>query len=263
MKHDPYGTGVLNKDIPEERERLSLLQQALDPVSTDALAALPAGPAPRCLDLAAGAGSVSYWLADRFPQGTVTAADIDPRYLDEAYAPNLRVRSFDMREDDFAPGSFDVIHARSVLKHIPERDEVLKRMFQWLAPGGRLVVVDGYWFPSDETAHPEWARPMDAIVRQMNSQGGDMRWTRKLPGTIARLGFTDIGVRLAPSLGGWEGWGPQAHRWIRPTIRQTAPTLVEKGFLSEEEVERYLGLPEGPDFAEWFGVIAAVTGRRP
>ncbi|MDT9685831.1 class I SAM-dependent methyltransferase [Streptomyces sp. TRM76323] len=263
MKHDPYGTGVLSKDIPEERERLELLQQALDPVSTKALAALPLGESPRCLDLASGAGSVSYWLADRFPGGTVTSADIDARYLDEDHAPNLRVHHFDMRVDDFPAESFDVIHARSVLKHIPERDEVLARMYKWLAPGGWLVIVDGYWFPSDETAHPEWSKPMDAIVRQMNSQGGDMRWTRKLPSTIARLGLTDVTVDLAPSLGGWDGWGAQGHRWIRPTIRQTGPTLVEKGYLSQEEVDRYLELPDGPDFAEWFGVIAAVSGRRP
>lgn len=31
MKYDPYGTGVLSKDIPEERERLELLQQAWTP----------------------------------------------------------------------------------------------------------------------------------------------------------------------------------------------------------------------------------------
>ncbi|MFI6795119.1 class I SAM-dependent methyltransferase [Streptosporangium canum] len=263
MRHDPYGEGVLSKDIPTELRRLQLLENALDPLSIAAIEKLPLGSTPRCLDMASGAGSMSYWLADRYPGGSVVSADIDPRYLDRERAPNLTVRTFDIREEDFPRGSFDLIHARSVLKHLPEREEVLARFVDWLAPGGWLAIVDGYWFPSDDTAHPEWGGVLRAIVDQMNSQGGDMRWTRRLPGLIARLGLTDVSVRLTPSLAGWEGWGEQLHEWIRPTIRQTGPTLVRKGYVTAAEVERFLEAEDGPHMAEWFGVVASVVGHVP
>lgn len=261
MRHDPYGTGVLTKDNPLEDNRLRLLEVALDPVSRSAVDGLPLPAAPRCLDLAAGRGSVAYWLARRFPAGEVVAADIDPRYLDEGVAPNLRVRHFDAREDTFPDASFDLVHTRSALKHLPEREEILARLVKWVKPGGWVVAVDGYWFPSDETANPGWAEVVHAVVDRMESQGGDMRWTRRLPALIARLGLADVSVRLAPSLAGWDGWGGQHHEWLRATVEQIGQTLVQDGRLGAEALARFLATPDGPDMAEWFGLVAAVVGR--
>ncbi|MGC5342870.1 class I SAM-dependent methyltransferase [Streptomyces sp. DT24] len=263
MKHDPYGTGVLSKDIPSESDRLAELEQALDPLSREAIEALPLPVDARCLDLAAGRGSISYWMAERFFRGRVTAADIDPRYLDGTRAPNLDVVTFDAREEEFPKHSFDLVYTRSALKHIPEREEVLARMRDWVRPGGWMVVVDGYWFPSDESAHPEWSRVVDAVVRQMESQGGLMRWTRQLPSRMVRLGLTDMSVKLAPSLSGWDGWGAQHHEWLRSTVHQIGPSLVEKALLTQEELDRFLATPDSPEMAEWFGLVAAVVGRVP
>ncbi|MBB5953658.1 SAM-dependent methyltransferase [Saccharothrix tamanrassetensis] len=263
MRHDPYGTGVLSKDNPLEDNRLLLLERALDPVSRSAVEGLPLPDAPRCLDLAAGRGSVAYWLARRFPRGEVVAADIDPRYLDEDAAPNLRVLAFDAREDRFPAGSFDLVHTRSALKHLPEREEVLAELVRWIAPGGWLVTVDGYWFPSDETANPGWAKVVQAVVDRMNAQGGDMRWTRRLPALVARLGLADVSVRLAPSLAGWDGWGEQHHEWLRATVEQIGPVLVADGLLAEDDLARFHATPDGRDMAEWFGLVAAVVGRVP
>lgn len=263
MKVDRYGTGVLSKDIPEEKTRLELLQRALDPLSIKAIESVPNVVTPECLDLGAGGGSISYWLSSRFPEGHVVAADIDPRYLNASRSENLTVLAFDMREDDLSHESFDLIHTRSVLKHLPERDEIISKIFNWLKPGGWAVLVDGYWFPSDDTAHPVWAKPMDAIVRQMNSQGGDMRWTRTLPRVIARAGFVNLEITLSPSLGGWSGWGGQNHEWIKPTIKQTASVLVDKGYLSAEDVSDFLSQRDSSEMAEWFGIVAAIRCQRP
>ncbi|HZM84459.1 MAG TPA: class I SAM-dependent methyltransferase [Candidatus Limnocylindrales bacterium] len=41
-----------------------------------------------------------------------------------------------------AIAAFDVIHARAVLTHLPERDEVLARLVAALRPGGWLLIED-------------------------------------------------------------------------------------------------------------------------
>lgn len=48
----------------------------------------------------------------------------------------------DVRTDDFPEGSFDLVHVRAVLMHIPGRMATLRRMASWLAPGGWLVAQE-------------------------------------------------------------------------------------------------------------------------
>ena len=95
----------------------------------------------RCLEVGAGGGSVARWLADQVgPTGHVLATDLNTRHLptDAGYA----VLRHDLVADPVPDGPWDVIHARMVLLHIPERDEILARLAAALAPGGALVVED-------------------------------------------------------------------------------------------------------------------------
>jgi tRNA A58 N-methylase Trm61 len=48
-----------------ERERLAMLTQVADPISTRRLTELGVEPGWRCLEAGAGDGSVARWLADR------------------------------------------------------------------------------------------------------------------------------------------------------------------------------------------------------
>ena len=60
------------KDSPDafERERLALLTELADPITTRRLTDLGVGPGWRCLDVGAGDGSVARWLAGRVgPEG--------------------------------------------------------------------------------------------------------------------------------------------------------------------------------------------------
>ena len=63
-----------------EEERLTLLEQLYDPVSRRRRALVERGW--RCLEIAAGRGSMAVWLAEQVgPAGQVVATDIDTRYL--------------------------------------------------------------------------------------------------------------------------------------------------------------------------------------
>ena len=45
--------------------------------------------------------------------------------------PNLTVLRHDVLTDDFPGGSFDLVHIRAVLMHIPGRMATLQRMASW------------------------------------------------------------------------------------------------------------------------------------
>ena len=97
-----------------------------------------------CLEIGAGGGSIAIWLADLVgPSGRVVATDIDVRSLEAIdRSPSLEVRRHDVVQDPLEVGQFDLVHARLVLEHLPERDAVLTKLVRALRPGGWIVIED-------------------------------------------------------------------------------------------------------------------------
>ena len=117
---------VLSKDWSGERERLSLLEASVDGFSVAAIRAAGFSRGCRCLELGAGSGSMARWFVQESGDpALVTATDIDPRLLQPLAHEGIRVLEHDVVTDDFPPDSFDFIHTRTVLKHVPQREEVL------------------------------------------------------------------------------------------------------------------------------------------
>ena len=77
------------------------------------------------------------------PKGTVVATDLETRFVSAIDAPNLEVREHNIVSDPLEVESFDLIHTRAVLDHLPERDSILLRLVEALRPGGWLVVLGG------------------------------------------------------------------------------------------------------------------------
>src|ERR1700738_993488 len=71
-----YGDQIFNHTTETEDERLGALTAELDTVSFQRLRSMSPRPNWRCLELGAGTGTVARWLADRCPDGTVTATDL-------------------------------------------------------------------------------------------------------------------------------------------------------------------------------------------
>ena len=77
----------------------------------------------------------------------VTGLDMSPRSLDVARRelPSVRFLEGDMAGVNFPAGSFDLVTAFYSIIHLPreEHAEVLRRVAQWLRPGGGLVASLG------------------------------------------------------------------------------------------------------------------------
>ena len=257
---DRYGNGVLSHDIPSELRRLRRLEEQSDPVSTAVLAERELPDSPRCLELGAGAGSMARWMAERWPTGQVTAVDIDARFLDAGWAPNLDVREDDIRTLDFPAESFDLIHARTLFMHLPEREEIIARVATWLAPKGWLVLEDIATFPCEHSPYPAWRKAMMAVAGLIERQGGDVRWARRRqPAVFADSGLDELGMSVQVFT---VGDGSATERFWRAFLDQVRPALSAQGLLTDEEVDAALALFEDPRFVDTAEALVSAWGRR-
>ena len=100
----------------------------------------------RVLDLGCGWGSLSLWLAERYPGASVVgvsnSASQREWILREAAGRglrNLEVITADV--NDFSPdGIFDRVMSIEMFEHMRNWRELLRRIATWLAPGGRAFV---------------------------------------------------------------------------------------------------------------------------
>ena len=252
---------VLTKDWAGEHERLRLLEARFDPLSMDAIRAAGIKRGSRCLEIGAGAGSIARWCAEQVGDPSlVCATDMDTRLLTALSADGLTVLQHDVLVDDFPPGSFDIVHARAVLEHIPAREEALDRIVEWLAPDGALVLVDGASFPMFSSPNQVYRDAMRAWVDVLAITGSDVDWGRTFPEPLRRRGFRDVDAAASSPV--FRGGSPVA-RLLSLTLESLRHRILEAGLLSDlalDEAQRLLADPEFWDLAPAF---IAAWGRRP
>lgn len=183
---------------PVAARRLHLLADTVDEHSVQVLASTGVGPGWRCLDVGPGAGTITSWLAGRVrPTGQVTALDLDPRHVHSG--GNIDVRRGDVRTAPLPDAHYDLIHARLVLMHLPDPDAALSRLAGALRPGGILVISDWETSWRDMILHIGSASAaeafdmyQDALADLVVSNGGDLRWARRVPLAMRAAGLTDM-----------------------------------------------------------------------
>jgi cyclopropane-fatty-acyl-phospholipid synthase len=100
----------------------------------------------RILDLGCGWGSLSLWIAERFPKCQVTAVSnsaVQRKFIEERIQEhglrNVRVLTADM--NDFQPEErFDRVVSGEMFEHLRNHRELLRRISTWLRPAGKLFV---------------------------------------------------------------------------------------------------------------------------
>lgn len=242
----------IGTDSAGEHDRLKSIQNSADAGTIRVLDPLLRDDSD-CLDLGAGAGSIARWLAGRCPRGRVVANDIDTRNL----AGDFEVQRADITAD-YSPGRFDLVHARYVLCHLPDRDKVLARAAaEWLKPGGVLVVTDPYQLPADTSPFPVVRRIMAAYQELYAGHGADLHWARSLPSVLAGAGLE---VDYTGTLG-CLGNGTR-DRW-RPLVTPFAPEMVSRGLVTQAEVDQFFELLADPTFVDIPQFTITAWGRSP
>lgn len=242
------------------------LEAAFDPVSRRHLARAGLGAGWDCWEVGAGSGSVARWLADRVgPSGSVLATDIDASGMRAEHHGNLRVAEHDLVEDSPPAGRFHCIHARLVLGHLPERDDLLGRLASALVPGGWLVVEDLELvlppLPEGATADQRLAhRVRSEFFRLLRELRGDSGWARGLTRRLRCLGQVDVGA--SAHVVGVVGGSP-ASSIERANLVQVVEPLVAFGVATQGEVDRCVTLLGDPDFRFTLPPLVSAWARRP
>jgi SAM-dependent methyltransferase len=258
---DRYAAGMLGHDRPTELQRLRLRERVMDPQTRRILLERGLRPSWRCLELGAGTGSIARWLAERCPAGHVVATDIDTRHFAGAAAGNLEVRQHDVVHEDFPEASFDLVHTRSLLANLPERDDVLVKIARWLAPGGWVVIEEPAMILHDSSPYPAFRRLFGAYEEALaRSHGADVRWPRRLPALLQGVGLDEIGMTLAPQ---FVGDGGAAEEIWRTALAQSRDRMVELGLLTEEEFAEGMALLDDPSFVDVAMLLVSAWGRKP
>jgi SAM-dependent methyltransferase len=242
-----------------EHDRLRLLQQLFDSDSEKLLDRAGLRPGWRCLEVGAGAGSVTRFLADRAGATNVVATDLDTTLLAPLAESGVRVLRHDVTTDD-APGEFDLIHTRLVLEHVSRRDLALRRMVSWLKPGGVLVVESAAPVPQMSSV-PTVGRVLAAMCDQWRqSVGTDPDWARTLPLPLEQAGLVNCTAEghVIPARG-----GSAFARWLVETHRLVEPDLVSRGAVTAADVAETYATYADPAFVDYTWLTVRALGHAP
>ncbi|WP_329250135.1 methyltransferase domain-containing protein [Streptomyces sp. NBC_01478] len=247
--------------------RFSVLESRYDAASRTALERTGLGPGWRCLEVGGGGGSLGDWLGERVgPEGEVAVTDIDPaRAAARPRAGNVRVLRHDITHDPLPGDGFDLVHARLVLIHLPERLRVLELLAGALRPGGWLVLedFDCGWTPvlaaPDDSAAPLFERLHASLLALLERAGAEPRWGRQVVGAMLRAGLEQVTATTYAEA--WQGGG-EGIGLHRVNTEQVTDGLAELG-VAPGDVDAFLALLDDPRFVVNSYPLVSALGRRP
>ncbi len=269
---DPNAVYALGHN-PEESARLQRQADELAPESTMVLDRVGLGPGQSAVDLGCGPRGVLDLLAARVgPHGRVVGVDADPAHVAMAteFAAglglgNVEVLAADARGTGLPSGSFDVVHARTLLVTVPEPLVVAAEMARLARPGGWVASVE----PDTEymLCYPASAAfdRISTFFRPVFSRNGADPWIgRRVSELLRQAGLEDIGVQVTAQA------YPAGHtrRTIRlDLLRSIRPQVVEMGLASAEELDELDAAArahlDDPATVAVYGLLFLAWGRKP
>ncbi|MFF7445106.1 MULTISPECIES: methyltransferase [unclassified Streptomyces] len=240
MRTDGY---LLDNQQTEAAERFNAFAALFDPTTFRHLEAFGIGPGWRCWEVGAGGTSVVSWLAKKVgPTGRVVATDIDTSLLGPAARPPVEVRVHDVGAQEPPGEGFDLVHARLVLVHVPDRERALRSMVASLRPGGRLLVEDAdpalqpLTCPDDHGPAEQLAnRLRQGFRRLLADRGADLSYGRRLPRLLREAGLHRVEADAYFPL-----TSPACAALESATIRQIRDQLVTAGLATDADIDQHL-----------------------
>ncbi len=249
---------LLDHDWAQEPERLKLLEDHADSATIRRLRDAGLRRGWSCLEVGAGRGSITRWLCGEVgASGHVTALDLDTSLLTWLVSRNLEVIDGDVLQIELPLQSFDLIHARLVLMHIPERRRALERMISWLRHGGWLVVEEFDWMAIQADRDPDRAAIFRAYRDALPTM--DFQCGRALLDELNSAGLLDTTADMSVDV--VHGGTPRA-RWDQLSLLALMDQVLDAGTATVEEIDAHISKLSDPRYVAFGWAWVGARGRR-
>src|SRR4051794_37678414 len=198
----------------QRKPRFQLPEEHADATSVRRLEATGVGAGWDCLEVGAGEGSIAQWLADRV-----------------GASGSVEVVGDDLLDVELPQESLDLVHARCVLMHVPDRRRALQRMVSWLRPGGWLLVEELDWMAALNDPDADRVAVFRALREALPEL--DFESGRALIGDLSAAGLIDTTADVRVDV--IEGGTPLA-RWEQRSVAALAEEAVDAGTATPEAI---------------------------
>ncbi|KZV62504.1 S-adenosyl-L-methionine-dependent methyltransferase [Peniophora sp. CONT] len=212
------------------------------------LTPLPAaalGAPQRILDLGTGAGAWAVQAATEYPDAEITAVDMLPLPQSFTSLANFKFVQVDITQDlPFEEASFDIIHARFLLMHLPTPEAHITRILRLLVPGGHLITTE--WDLRGDYAHntPILVAAAKRLEAKMEAKGLVPHFASRIGGVLrATQAFAEITVKVVALPFNAAVVSDPAVRALTETMRDSMITIMpywQGGLVDPEEHDAFL-----------------------
>ncbi len=202
------------------------------------------------LDLGCGPGFCTKELAMiAGEKGKVIAIDKSEHFIkflkdvNQHYALNIEAYCSDFDAMQLPAESIDGMYCRWALAWIPNPKEILQKIKSALKPGGKMVLHEYYDWSTHQTEPdiPELTKGIQACLRSLREQEGEIDIGRELPAMLESLGMKVTSTRLMPKLARPNNF---IWHWPKTFYHSYLPRLVDLGYITNEEVKAALNKME-------------------
>jgi len=196
------------------------------------------------LDLGCGPGFCAKELAYIVGEtGKVIGVDLDEGYIQhltqvaELYHLNIDGICSDFDNLQLEANSLDGMYCRWAMAWIPNPREILQKVYEALAPGGKMVIHEYYDWSThqSEPQLPGLNKAIAACLKSFKDQKGEIDIGRELPKMLTEFGMRITSIRLMPKLGTPSNliW-----QWPKTFYHSYFPRLVKMGYLTGVEAQQ-------------------------
>jgi SAM-dependent methyltransferase len=252
------------------------LQRQADELAADSATLLDRvglRPGQSAIDLGCGPRGILDLLAGRVsPEGRVVGLDADPAHTAIAAEfatgrglSGVEIITADARRTGLPSGSFDLVHARTLLVNVPEPARVVAEMARLTRPGGWVVSME----PDSEYAmcyppNPAFTRLCEIFPLVFGRNGADHTIGRRVPELLRQVGLEDVGVEARVQM-----YPPGNTRRTNrlELVRSMRPQILEMGLIGEAELDELDAAArahlDDPHTVAVFGLLFLAWGRKP
>jgi SAM-dependent methyltransferase len=233
---------LLDNRQAQAGQRFDALSELFDPVTFRHLSAVGVTAGWACWEVGAGGVGVPAWLAQQVgSSGRVVASDIDTTWM-PADGAAFEVLRHDVGVEQPPAGAFDLVHARLLLTHVPQRVEAIASMVRALRPGGWLVIED-----ADPALQPlicpDESGPAQQLANRLRlgfrallaARGADLAFGRTLPRLLREAGLDGVQADAFFPI-----TSPACSALEIATVQQIRARLVAAGLATDLEIEQHL-----------------------